>query len=373
MESPVGGRVTINGHQVDYFAGCGYLGLQSHPSVLMATQEALRQYGVATATSRGGFGEHALYHQLEQEVCRFFNAEKSLHFASGYLGMSILTQTNASAHDHIFIDKQAHYCLWDAAQATNKPITPFRHLSAQHLQECLQRNLEPRERPLVLSDGVFPISGEIAPLPNYLALLQPYHGHIFLDDAHAVGVLGENGRGTAEYFQVDTDACRTTATLSKALGGWGGILWGEAKWIERVDRASNILAGASPPPLVMTAASACALAIARTQPRLRQDLRHNIQLVRDGLRDLGWQVEDSPVPIICLHHHPGMDLRHIQRELFQMKIAIEFVHSYSSAPAGGALRIAIFATHTPQQIERLLAAFKQVSRQPGHASGLSTQ
>ena len=360
MDGRVGARVTFNGREVDYFAGCGYLGLQSHPQVIQAAQEALQHYGISTATSRGGYGEHPLYQQLEQEAGQFFGAQKVLVFASGYLGMSILTQTGGTAHDHIFIDAYAHFCLWDAAQATNKPITPFHHLSAQHLQECLCRDLQPGERPLVLSDGVFPISGEIAPLPEYLALVTPLHGRVYVDDAHAVGVLGENGRGTAEHFQITDDTCKTSATLSKALGGWGGIVWGQAKWIDRLDRNSRILVGASPPPLVMAAASARALAIVRTHPDLRQGLRQNIRQARDGLRAQGWEVEDSPVPILCLRQRAGVDLLRIQRELFKQGMAIEFVRSYTSTPPGGALRIAIFATHSHDQIERLLNGIKDL-------------
>lgn len=354
MESQVGARVTFNGREVDYFAGCGYLGLQSHPTVIRAAQAALERYGLTTATSRGGYGEHPLYQQLEQEAAQFLGAEKVLFFASGYLGMSILTQTESSAHDHLFIDDQAHYCLWDAAHATNKIITPFHHLSAQHLQECLRRDLQPGEQPLVLSDGVFPISGEMAPLPEYLALVRPLHGRVYVDDAHAIGVLGENGRGTAEHFHITEDACRASATLSKALGGWGGILWGQAKWIDRLDRSSRILVGASPPPLVMAAASASALTIARTHPEIRQSLQQNIRQAREGLRKMGWQMEDSPVPIICLRQQAGVDLHRIQRELFKQGVAIEFVRSYTSTPPGGALRIAIFATHSRDQIEKLL-------------------
>lgn len=360
MDGRVGARVVFNGREVDYFAGCGYLGLQSHPGVIAAAQAALQQYGISTATSRGGYGEHPLYQQLEQEAAQFFGAEKVLYFVSGYLGMSILTQTESKAHDHLFIDDQAHYCLWDAAHATNKAITPFHHLSAQHLQECLQGDLQPGERPLVLSDGVFPISGEIAPLPEYLALVRPLHGRVYVDDAHAVGVLGENGRGTAEHFQITEDACKTSATLSKALGGWGGIVWGKTKWIDRLDRCSRIMVGASPPPLVMTAASASALSLARTHPEMRQRLLQNVRQVRNGLRKQGWQVEDSPVPIICLRQQAGVDLHRIQRELFKQGVAIEFVRSYTSTPAGGALRIAIFATHSQEQIERLLHAIQSL-------------
>ena len=354
MQSPVGARTTFNGREVDYFAGCSYLGLQSHPSVLKAAQQALQEYGLSTATSRGGYGEHPVYAELEKQACAFFGAEKVIYFASGYLGMTILSQTNCQANDHIFIDSQAHYSLWDAAQAANKPITAFPHLNPERLAEILKNELQPKERPLVLSDGVFPVSGEIAPLPDYLMALEPYNGILYLDDAHAVGVMGENGRGTADYFKIENDRCRTTGTLSKALGGWGGVLWGKTDWIENIDRNSRVMAGASPPPLLMAAASACALEIARTNPELRLQLRQNNLQVREGFRRLGWKIKDSPVPIICLPARDGVDLLRIRDGLFEQGIAVEFVRSYTSSPPGGALRIAIFATHSTEQIERLL-------------------
>ncbi len=356
MQSPVGARTIFNGREYDYFAGCGYLGLQSHPAVLQAAQKTLQEYGLATATSRGGYGEHPIYTELEKQACAFFGAEKVIYFASGYLGMAILTQTSCQANDHIFIDTQAHYSLWDAAQATNKPITAFPHLNHERLAEILKHELQPKERPLVLSDGVFPVSGEIAPLPEYLKNLASYEGILYLDDAHAVGVMGENGRGTTEYFKIEDDHCQTTGTLSKALGGWGGVIWGKTGWIENVDRNSRVMAGASPPPLLMAAASARALEIARTSPDLRGQLHKNISQIREGFRGLGWKIEDSPVPIICLSARDGIDLLKIRDGLFKQGIAVEFVRSYTSSPPGGALRIAVFATHSNEQIERLLKA-----------------
>jgi 8-amino-7-oxononanoate synthase len=324
--------------------------------VLQAAQQALQEYGLSTATSRGGYGEHPIYAELEKQACAFFGAEKVIYFASGYLGMSILTQTTCQANDHIFIDSQAHYCLWDAAQATNKPITAFPHLNPERLAEILKDELQPKERPLVLSDGVFPVSGELAPLPEYLKVLEPYEGIITLDDAHAVGVMGENGHGTAEYFKIKDDHCRTTGTLSKALGGWGGVIWGKTDWIESVDHNSRVMAVASPPPLPMAATSARALEIARTSPDLRLQLQQNVLKVREGFRSLGWKINDSPAPIICLSARDGVDILKIRDGLFEQGLAVEFVRSYTSSPPGGALRIAIFATHSAEQIERLLKA-----------------
>ncbi|MGD0879362.1 MAG: pyridoxal phosphate-dependent aminotransferase family protein [Anaerolineales bacterium] len=356
MESPARAQTVFNGRRMDYFAGTGYLGLQAHPAVLNSAQEALLRYGLSTATSRGGYGEHPIYDRFEQEACAYFSAEKVLYFASGYLGASILTQATGDRFEHIFIDSAAHFSLWDAAYATNRPITPFHHLSPQSLAENLQGELCPKERPLVLSDGVFPVSGEIAPLPEYLTLTKPLQGLVYVDDAHAVGVMGKNGRGTTEYFNIEDESCCSSATLAKALGGFGGIIWGETGWVENLDRASRICAGASPPPLVIAAASAKALEVARVTPELRQQLWANVARARTGLRSLGWELADTPVPILCLEGRQGVSLEIIKKELFEQAIAVELVRSYTSTPPGGALRIAIFATHSEAQIDRLINA-----------------
>ena len=360
MQGPVGARTVFNGREFDYFSGTGYLGLQSHPAVIQATVDAVQRYGLSTASSRGGFGEHPVYDELEREACAYFRAEKALYFASGYLGMSILTQGSNLRFDHIFIDAAAHFSLWDAARATNKPFTVFHHASPERLDEALRRELLPGERPLVLSDGLFPISGEIAPLPAYLELTGRFHGLVFLDDAHAVGVLGDNGRGTLDYYGIQAGEARTCGTLAKALGGYGGVIWGEAGFIDHLDQESAVCVGASPPPLVVAAASARALAVARLSPELLRSLRANVAQARAGLRSLGWELEDTPSPILCLGGRAGISLERIKAGLFEQGIAVTLVRGYTSTPPGGALRIAIFATHSGEQIERLVTTIRSL-------------
>jgi 8-amino-7-oxononanoate synthase len=360
LESPIGPRVTINGREVDYFSGTGYLGLQSHPDVIRAAADSVNQYGLSTATSRGGFGEHPVYHLLEKEACTYFSAEKALFIPSGYMGMSVLLQTNGRGSDHIFIDSSAHYSAWDAALAANKTITPFQHRSADNLAEKIRSELLPGEHPLVLSDAVFPISGEIVPLPDYLTILESYGGRIFLDDAHGVGVLGAHGRGILDNFNLQADCVKVSGTLAKALGGYGGIITGPAEWIDRMDQNSGVCIGASPLPLVTTAASAKALQIAREHPELRQQLWTNVKQARDGLRGLGLDLEDTPVPIICLPALAGQNLAQMQSCLFEKGFAVAHVREYTSAPSGGALRVAICALHSKEQIERLIHTISTV-------------
>ena len=360
MESPMGARTVFNGRELDYFSGTGYLGLQNHPEVIQAAINALQRYGTATATSRGGYGEHPLYDALEQAGEAFFGAPRLLYFASGYLGMTVLTQATNELFNHIFIDSSAHFSLWDAAQATNLPISVFHHRQPEQLEMKLKDELLPHERPLVLSDGIFPISGEIAPLPDYLALVKRYDGLVYLDDAHALGVLGENGRGTPEYFGVNEENCRSCGTLAKALGGYGGVIWGRADWINQIDRASRVMVGSSPPPLAVAAASARALEIARTNPSLRQALWANVRQARADLRAMGWDLEDTPSPIICLAGRDGISLERIKAGLFEQGIAVSLIRNYTSTPAGGAVRIAIFATHSAEQIDRLVTAISRL-------------
>ena len=360
MQSPPAARTLIDGRWRDYFAGCGYLGLQGHPAITEAAIEAMRQYGLSTATSRGGFGEHPLYHELETAAARFFAAETALTFGSGYLGGLLLLQGLRPDYDRIFIGESAHYSLWDAARTSAAPLVPFRHLQADDLAGQLRSHLRPGERPLLLSDGVFPISGEIAPLPDYAQALSGYDGALLcLDDAHAVGVLGPNGRGTLEHWQQQTDLSGpnilTTATLSKALAGFGGVIAGPAALVAKLRRGAPAYVGASPAPLPAVAGSTAALNLAAAEPERRQQLRRNVAQARAGLRDLGWPLAATGVPILCLARRRGLDLARLQQELLAQDICVAHISAYSSAPPGGCLRLAIFATHTPAQIDRLLA------------------
>jgi 8-amino-7-oxononanoate synthase len=352
----MGPRTVFSGRECDYFGGTGYLGLQSHPEVLQTAADNVHRFGLYIATARSGFGAHSIYDALDQEAREYFHAEKVHYYPSGYLGNTILANSTTDRYDHIFVDSSAHFSIWDGVNSIHKPVTTFQHLRPESLEEQLRCELKPGERPLVMSDGIFPVSGEIAPLPDYLALVKPFDGIVYLDDAHSVVVLGKNGLGTPEHFGLQQDAhCRTSGTLSKALGGYGGIIWGEEEWVTMIESQAHIFSGASLPPLPITASATRALQIARAHPELRQHLKDNVLRARAGLRGLGWEVPDSSVPIICLPARDGIDLDVIREKLFEQSIAVPLIRGYSGTPAGGALRVAIFANHTTEQIDRLVA------------------
>jgi 7-keto-8-aminopelargonate synthetase-like enzyme len=360
MQSAPGARTLINDRWRDYFSGTGYLGLQGHPGLVEAATAALQQYGLTTATSRGGYGEHPIFHAVESAAARFFGAERALHTVSAYLGSDVLlTGISSDYDDRIYVDESAHYSVRSAAGSDGSPVRAFRHCDPAALREALRETLGPRDRPIVLTDGVFPISGEIAPLREYLSALADYEGAILcVDDAHATGVIGALGRGTLEHLGVASSAtrCYTTHTLSKALAGHGGIIAGSSEFIEQLWRKAPALSGSSPSPIPAAAASAWSLDYVYEHGELRQRLWANVRRAKEGFRRLGWDLSDTPVPIICLGARPGLDLARIQQELFARDLCVAHVTRYSSTPQGGALRVAIFATHSEEQIDRLVRA-----------------
>lgn len=364
LESPPGAVVVINGRRYDYFAGCSYLGLQDHPALNEAAVAAVRRYGLTTATARGGFGEHPLLLELEQALATCFATEAAVVLPSGYLSNLVLLQALVEEDHHLFVDEAAHYAVWDAARSVAKAITPFRHRDAGDLARQVRRRLRSGQRPLVLTDGVFAVSGAIAPLANYAAVLAAYEGAaLCVDDAHAVGVLGRHGRGTAEYWW---DAHEppvpvfAAATLSKALGGYGGFLVGSAAWIGQVRERSAAYRGSSPPPLPVVAAATAALDLFRREPERRERLQANVAHARAGLRRLGWELPETPTPIVCLPARPDFEPDRVQTALLAQGLAVGHIRRYAGAPAGGALRIALFATHTSEQIDRLLETLGNV-------------
>ena len=370
MQSPPGAETVIDGRRYIYFVGTGYLGLQGHPEVIRAAGEAARQYGIGSATSRAGFGDTPPLLEVERLAGEFFGSEGAFYFVSGYLGNEILIRLIGSAVDAVFVDQCSHYCVVEAAHLIGKPVHTFAHLDVDDLAGKLRKELPPGGRPLVMSDGVFAALGTIAPVAEYRELLREYPGSTLLvDDAHALGVLGENGRGTFEHAGLGGDGVNVRlpggdrpgspcllmcGTLSKAVGGFGGIVPANATIMDGIKSTSHYYEGASAMPVPVAAATAKALEIVLAQPELRARLHENVRSLKSGLRRLGLETDDTPVPIISLGLGDGANMRRIQEELAERGIMIAYRATYAGLGPQGAIRIAVFATHTKQQIERLL-------------------
>jgi len=367
MQGPPGARTVIDGRTYTYFAGTGYLGLQGHPEIIRAACEATRRYGIGSANSRTAFGNLPPTLEVERRAAEFFGLEEAFYFMSGYVGNNILVLLLGDSIDRVFVDESSHYCVFEAARLTGRTPVEFRHCDAGDLASKLRTELNPGARPLVLSDGVFAARGEIAPVAEYRSLLDDYPGSVLcIDDAHGLGVLGAGGRGTLEHAGLFDAGVNSAAlpcpaprlllcgTLSKAFGGYGGIIPGSREFIDRLKSTSPYYGGASAPPVPAAAATARALELVGADSDLRQRLRRNVDLLKGGLRALGLPVDDSPVPIACLTLGDAANMRRIQRELIERDIVVAYMAAYSGLGPEGALRIAVFATHTEEMIGELL-------------------
>lgn len=357
LESSPRANALINGREVDYFCGTGYFSMQGHPQLIQAACDASHRYGISSATSQAGLAINPILSEVETKAAAFFDTQAALYYASGYFGAGILLQGLSSDYDIIFVDAQSHYAVMDGATLAGKPMVSFAHCDVDDLARQLESRLKSGQRPLIFSDGIFPMSGVIPPLPAYDQLLGSYPGGLLcVDDAHAYGVIGNQGRGTLEYAGIEGVGRYSCGTLSKAFGGYGGIITGSQALIDRLKQRVKVLGGSSPVPVAAAAASAKALEILSAQPTLRQQLWANVAYAKNAFRELGFDdIPDTPVPIICLGDQ-RLDWQKLQQQLFHKGLATLYMaeDGYSSVPVGGALRIAIFSSHSHDQIDRLV-------------------
>jgi 7-keto-8-aminopelargonate synthetase-like enzyme len=341
--------VRVNGRRLTYFAGCDYFRLASHPRVLRAFKEGLDLFGLSVSASRATTGNHDAYLALERDLAAFFGAEAALLTISGYMANLAVAQAVAGSFSAAFIDNQAHSSLWDAAQLLKCPVRPFRHRDPQDLTRRMARH--PTPRPLLLTDGMFPHNGAVAPLKAYLATL-PRKAMLLVDDAHAAGILGSTGKGTTELAGVPRRRVIQTVTLSKALGGFGGAILGSTSLSAQVASQSGIWSGSTPVPLPLACAARESLQILREDPEMRARLHRSAGTVREALRNAGVAVPDTPGPIISLRPRRPSDGLEIKRRLLRAGIHPPFIR-YRSGPPAGYFRFAISSEHSERQLVSL--------------------
>ncbi|MGZ9810470.1 aminotransferase class I/II-fold pyridoxal phosphate-dependent enzyme [Pseudoroseicyclus sp. H15] len=353
MQSPLGARMKIDGREVDYFCGTSYHALHGHPDVIEAATSATRAYGMGPGT-RADFPP---YLDLAQELAEYFGVEAVTYAASGYVSPLIALQGLRDQFDRIFVDAKSHYGIGDALSTLPHPAHRFAHRSPESLATELAINLRPGEVAIVVTDGVFPSTGAIAPLAAYGEVMADYDGALLcVDDAHGVGAIGAGGRGALEHEGMEGPGRYLAGTTSKAMGGAGGFVPGSRELQHLLGEKVRFLAGASPPPPGSAAAGLAGLRLLRNDPAFMTRLRANVQQLRSGLRGLGLDIADSPVPIVNVA--APRDLTELSAALAEQDILVKRVapSGYSDAPDHETLRLAVFSSHSPDQIDRLVAA-----------------
>jgi 7-keto-8-aminopelargonate synthetase-like enzyme len=353
--------VRFKGRKFSYFAGCDYFRLASHPAVVRAFQEGARRHGLNVAASRLTTGNHRAYQQLEQTLTAFFEAPAALLVSNGYAANAIVAQAMQNDFSLAVIDARAHSSLRDASRFLRCPVHAFRHRDPEALARVLAKGGR-NKKTILLTDGVFAHDGEIAPLGRYLEVLTP-GAVILLDDAHAAGVAGRTGRGTAEFLKVVSPRIIQTISLSKAFGVFGGAILGTGALRQKIVASSPMFAGSTPLPLPLAIAARRAIEILKSQPGLRRRLEDNVRYVKSILRNRGFPVADTPAPIIGVTPANQRQAGLIRDRLISRKIFPSFI-KYPGGPAGGYFRLVISSEHTGIQLDALLEALDDPNFRP---------
>lgn len=360
MESAPGAYAKFNGKVYSYFGGTSYYELHKNEQVINSAIEAVRQYGISSASSRSSYGTTQLILDVEKEAADYFNCEDAVYLASGFLTdqAAVQAMSNKNLFDLIFIDEISHYSNEYASRLSGKPVYTFSHLNEVELEEKISKACTSNQKPLIITDGVFPIFGSIAPVDKYSVIAEKYNGLVWVDDAHAMGVIGEKGRGTSEHLNVASNKILFGGTFSKAFGGYGGLIPGKKNFIEEVKR-NQIQSGATPVPSAAAAASLIGMRLLKANVGLRKQLWANAEKLKTGLQTIGLSTNKSIVPIAAWTMKSKSEMEKLQKELMKKEILIQFIQ-YVGAGDSGALRIVVFSTHTNDQIDNLIDELRKI-------------
>ena len=359
-----GTEVTIDGRKLIMIGSNNYLGLTTHPQVREAAIEAVRKYGTSCTGSRFLNGTLHLHKQLEEELADFVGKEAVLVFSTGYQTNLGTISSLVGKGDVVITDKEDHASIIDGCRLAYGKMLRFRHNDMADLERVLEK-CDPDQGKLVVVDGIFSMGGDIAPLPEIVPLCKKYAARLMVDDAHSVGVLGENGRGTAAHFGVTDDVDLIMGTFSKSFASLGGFIAGDEAVLHYIQHnARSLIFSASMPP-ASVAACLAALEVMRTDPELPKRLMAIADKMRRGYQALGYNIGDSETPVIPIMIGDDMPTFMMWRALFDAGVYTNAVIPPGVPPNKSLLRTSYMATHTDEQMDRVLALFEQVGKKVG--------
>jgi len=363
LQSMQDSEVVVNGKRVIMIGSNNYLGLTSHPRVKEAAIKAIEKYGTSCAGSRFLNGNLDIHEELEKKLAGFFRKEAALVFATGYQTNLGVISSLVGRNDVAIIDMYDHASIFDGCRLSFGEVKKYRHKDMVELERILE-GIKDKGK-LIIVDGVFSMEGDIADLPAIVRLARAYGARIMVDDAHAIGVLGKGGRGTAEYFGLENEVDLIMGTYSKSLAGIGGFVAGSSdviSWIKHLAR-SMIFSASLPPALVASVSTA--LDMIEEEPELRSRLWRNTDKMLKGYKTIGYDTGTSETPIIPVMIKDTMKTYEMCRLLFENGVFVNSVVSPAVPPGRELLRTSYMATHTEEQLDKVLGAFEKVGKQVG--------
>ncbi len=370
LEEPQAPECVFDGKRVINLASNNYLGLTTHPKLEEAAIAAIKKYGVGSGAVRTVSGTMSIHMELEEKIARFKKTEACVVFQSGFAANAGTVSAILGKDDFIISDELNHASIIDGARLSRAKIKVFRHKDTAHAEELLKEVAGEPGHKLIITDGVFSMDGDIGPLPALCELAEKYGAIMMVDDAHASGVLGKNGRGTPDHFNVHGRVDVQVGTLSKAIGALGGYVCGSKELIDFLyHRARPFLFSTSHPPSV-AATCIAAFDVLEHEPELMDKLWANTRFFKKELGLLGFNIggintSASETPITPIIIGEGRLAMEFSRELFNEGVFAPGIAYPTVAEGKARLRTIMSATHTQEQLSRALEVLQKVGSRMG--------
>ena len=354
-------QVTVRGKEMIMIGSNNYLGLTSHPEVKQAAIDAIKIYGAGCTGSRFLNGTLDIHEDLERKLAQFMNKESALVFSTGFQTNLGTISALVNKGEYIITDRSDHASIVDGCRLSFGKVLKFRHNSMSDLKRVLS-TCPKNSGKLIVIDGVFSMEGDIAKLPDIVELAKKYHARVMVDDAHSIGVLGKNGRGTAEHFNLEDEVDIIMGTFSKSFASIGGFIAAKEEVIHYIKHFSRALIfSASPPPAAVATVSK-ALDIITAEPERRERLWQIARKMHEGYRALGFDIGDTETPIIPILIGEDMKTFKFWKMLFDEGIFANTAISPAVPPGTARIRTSYTATHTDDQMNRVLEVFEKVGK-----------
>ena len=362
QQGPQGRCLTVDGREVLNFCSNDYLGLAADPRLIEAATQAMAEEGFGSGASRLVCGNMPAHQRLESTLARFKGTEACVIFGSGYMANVGIISALFGPKDIVFSDRLNHASIIDGILLSRATLKRYAHRDMTALERLVRAHRQGRRRAVIVTDSVFSMDGDLAPLEELTALARRYDCAVMIDEAHALGVLGRHGRGAAEHFGVEKAIDIHMGTLSKAAGAYGAYCCGSRALIDAlVNRARSLIYTTGLPPAV-AAAAARAVEIIRDDEALRQRLSRNTALARQRIQAMGFDIGGSETPIIPLLVGDAAKACEFSRRLWEKGVWIKAICAPTVPVGTERLRLTVTAAHRPEDLERLLEVLEETGR-----------
>ncbi len=364
LHSSVGPLVEMAGRQILLLASNDYLGLAMHPEVIQSAIEATQRFGAGTGASRLISGSLPPHQELECALAQFKGTEAALTFSSGYLANIGAIPALVEQGGLILADRLCHASLIDGCRLSAADFRIYRHNDTSHLQSLLTKKRRAR-RTLIVTDGLFSMDGDLAPLPELSRLAQDHEAELYIDDAHGTGVMGAHGRGTVEHFGLETQIPFQMGTLGKAFGSSGAYLAGPSTLIRYLMNTSRSFIFTTAPPPSSAASATAALRVLQREPERRARLWANRERLYSGLTQLGFRLSASVSPIMPILVGNAETALAFAEHLLAEGVYAPAIRPPTVPDATSRIRVTVTSEHNTNHIDQALAAFQRAGQSAG--------